>query len=72
METENQNADENQNIDESQKGDENQNVEKNYNLEYLERQVNNLTKLVNINGIINSTLDIKKLLKMSMQIKWLS
>lgn len=41
---------------------------KNYDLPYLERQVDNLTKLVNINGIINSTLDIKALLKIIMEI----
>ena len=45
-----------------------QNIDEKYNLEFLERQVNNLTKLVNINGIINSTLDIKKLLKIIMEI----
>ena len=36
--------------------------------EQLERQVNNLTKLVDINGIINSTLDIGKLLTIIMEI----
>ncbi len=39
-----------------------------YDIAYLERQVNNLSKLVNINTIINSTLDIKKLLKIIMEI----
>ncbi|MCP4135732.1 MAG: SpoIIE family protein phosphatase [bacterium] len=34
----------------------------------LERQVNNLTKLVDINSIINSTLDISKLLTLIMEI----
>ena len=33
-----------------------------YNVEYLERQLHNLSKLVEINRIINSTLDIGKLL----------
>ncbi len=39
-----------------------------YTLEYLERQVHNLGKLVEINGIINSTLDIGKLLTIIMEI----
>ena len=34
----------------------------------LERQVKNLSKLVDINSIVNSTLDIKKLLKVIMEI----
>lgn len=39
-----------------------------YTLEYLERQLNNLSKLVEINSIINSTLDIGKLLTIIMEI----
>jgi len=35
--------------------------------EYLAREIRNLTKLVEINGIINSTLDIGKLLKIIME-----
>ncbi len=41
---------------------------KKYNVEYLERQLHNLTKLVEINGIINSTLDIARLLTLIMEI----
>ncbi len=37
-------------------------------LEYLERQLHNLSKLVEINGIINSTLDIGRLLHIIMEI----
>ncbi len=37
-------------------------------LAYLERQLHNLSKLVEINGIINSTLDIGKLLHIIMEI----
>jgi sigma-B regulation protein RsbU (phosphoserine phosphatase) len=37
-------------------------------LAYLERQLHNLSKLVEINGIINSTLDIAKLLYIIMEI----
>ncbi len=39
-----------------------------YTLKYLERQLHNLTKLVDINGIINSTLDIGRLLTIIMEI----
>ncbi len=39
-----------------------------YNLKYLERQVHNLTRLVDINTIINSTLDMAKLLTLIMEI----
>jgi len=39
----------------------------NYNLEYLELQIEHLTKLVDINKIINSTLDIRKLLNIIME-----
>ena len=39
-----------------------------YNVEYLERQLHNLSKLVEINRIINSTLDIGKLLTLIMEI----
>jgi len=39
-----------------------------YNAEYLERQLHNLSKLVEINRIINSTLDIGKLLTIIMEI----
>lgn len=42
-------------------------TENKYNLQYLERQVEHLTKLVNINSIINSTLDIGKLLTIVME-----
>ncbi|MFC1668781.1 PP2C family protein-serine/threonine phosphatase [Spirochaetota bacterium] len=45
-----------------------ENNSKDYNLAYLERQMHNLTKLVGINNIINSTLDIKKLLSLIMEI----
>ncbi len=38
-----------------------------YNVEYLERQLHNLSKLVEINRIINSTLDIGKLLTIIME-----
>lgn len=38
------------------------------NLENLERRVQNLSKLVDINSIVNSTLDIKKLLTVIMEI----
>lgn len=38
------------------------------NLAKLERQIHNLSKLVNINGIINSTLDITKLYTLIMKI----
>ncbi len=37
------------------------------NLEFLERQVENLSKLVEINGIINSTLNINRLLSIIME-----
>ncbi|MCU0843999.1 MAG: GAF domain-containing protein [Spirochaetes bacterium] len=37
-------------------------------LKYLERQLHNLSRLVEINGIINSTLDIAKLLTLVMEI----
>ncbi|HSV97688.1 MAG TPA: SpoIIE family protein phosphatase [Spirochaetota bacterium] len=37
-------------------------------LKYLERQLHNLSRLVEINGIINSTLDIAKLLTIVMEI----
>jgi len=37
-------------------------------LAYLERQLHNLSKLVEINGIINSTLDIGRLLQIIMEI----
>lgn len=37
-------------------------------LKYLERQIHNLSRLVEINGIINSTLDIAKLLTLVMEI----
>lgn len=43
-------------------------IDSKYNLEYLERQLQNLSKLVEINGIINSTLDIAKLLSIIMEI----
>ncbi len=39
-----------------------------YDLSRLEREVHNLTKLVNINRIINSTLDIARLLTIIMEI----
>jgi sigma-B regulation protein RsbU (phosphoserine phosphatase) len=39
-----------------------------YDLAFLERQIYNLTKLVEINSIINATLDIKKLLIVIMEI----
>jgi phosphoserine phosphatase RsbU/P len=39
-----------------------------YTLKYLERQVYNLGKLIDINGIINSTLDIGQLLNLIMAI----
>jgi len=39
-----------------------------YNLQYLERQIHNLTRLVDINTIINSTLDMAKLLTLIMEI----
>ncbi|HPF04636.1 MAG TPA: SpoIIE family protein phosphatase [Spirochaetota bacterium] len=39
----------------------------NNRLEYLERQVENLSKLVEINGIINSTLNINRLLSIVME-----
>ncbi|GAB4220288.1 MAG: hypothetical protein Kow00102_06930 [Spirochaetota bacterium] len=42
--------------------------EKKYNLEYLERQLHNLSKLVEINRIINSTLDMAKLFTIIMEI----
>ena len=42
--------------------------EKTYDLANLEREIHNLTKLVNINGIINSTLDIARLLTIIMEI----
>jgi phosphoserine phosphatase RsbU/P len=38
-----------------------------YDLEYLERQVNILTRLVDINSIINSTLDMARLLTIIME-----
>ncbi len=41
---------------------------KTYDLANLEREIYNLTKLVNINGIINSTLDIARLLTIIMEI----
>ncbi len=44
------------------------NKQKYEDLARLERQVNNLTKLVDINHIINSTLDIRKLLTLIMEI----
>ncbi len=42
--------------------------ERHKDLARLERQINNLTKLVDINSIINSTLDIRKLLTIIMEI----
>jgi transcriptional regulator with GAF, ATPase, and Fis domain len=39
----------------------------NNRLELLERQVENLSKLVEINGIINSTLNINRLLSIIME-----
>jgi sigma-B regulation protein RsbU (phosphoserine phosphatase) len=42
--------------------------EKKYDLEYLERQLHNLTKLVEINRIINSTLDMARLFTIIMEI----
>jgi phosphoserine phosphatase RsbU/P len=39
-----------------------------YDLVYLERQLHNLSRLVEINGIINSTLDMGKLLTIVMEI----
>jgi sigma-B regulation protein RsbU (phosphoserine phosphatase) len=39
-----------------------------YDLALLERRVDNLSKLVDINGVINSTLDINKLLTIIMEI----
>lgn len=39
----------------------------NNNLEFLERQVQNLSRLVEINGIINSTLNINRLLSIIME-----
>ena len=41
---------------------------KKYDLAFLERQIYNLTKLVEINNVINATLDIKKLLIVIMEI----
>lgn len=42
--------------------------EQKYTLEYLERQLHNLSKLVEINRIINSTLDMAKLFTIIMEI----
>lgn len=43
------------------------NIKDKYNLEYLERQIENLSKLIEINRIINATLDISKLLNIIME-----
>jgi len=44
------------------------NNEQKYNVAYLERQLFNLSKLVEINRIINSTLDMAKLFTIIMEI----
>ena len=42
-------------------------TDKKYSVEYLERQLFNLSKLVDINSVINATLDIGKLLSVVME-----